>query len=295
MRVIKLNNDLVPAFREFFAKYSKLQDESYPPADDHKVSENEPAYILTDETGNIYGSAALMMTAEYREAGSARFRMFFCTEHISENYILLLNEILKHTSGLKSIYCFAEEKQTALYKAWEKIGFTAKRFAWILERNSAGCIEPIYPDGYELKNFRTGVDEDNWCTVINDAFGKQTGHVRMTPDRINEWRKEPSWLEDGMKLLWYNGNPVGSIGITKDTENGEDMIFIDAIGVLHELHGRGLGKNLLRSGIKYAAEKDIVKVKLSVNAENDKAADMYFKEGFEKEALYKCYYYDIKK
>lgn len=295
MKTVKLNNDLVPAFRKYFDEFSKLQDESYPPPEDYTVNNFEPAYLLMDDTGKIAGAAALMMTPEYIEAGSARFRMFYCNEQVPENYRVLLNEIKNHIFGLQNIYCFTEDKYTDTCKAWESIGFEARRFAWVLERESANNKMPAYPPGYELKTFRQGIDEDSWCSVINDAFGRSKGHVRMTPDRINEWRREPSWLEDGMKLLWHNGRAVGSIGLTRDSENGEDVIFIDAIGVLHELHGKGLGKNLLLSGIKYAAEKGIKKVKLSVNAENEKAADMYFKEGFVKEALYKCYYYDIKK
>jgi hypothetical protein len=32
---------------------------------------------------------------------------------------------------------------------------------------------------------------------------------------------------------------------------------------------------------------------LSVNAENEKAAELYFNEGFKKDALYICYHYNI--
>ncbi|HMQ80917.1 MAG TPA: GNAT family N-acetyltransferase, partial [Ignavibacteria bacterium] len=69
---------------------------------------------------------------------------------------------------------------------------------------------------------------------------------------------------------------------------------IEAIGVAGDYQGKGLGKNLLRTGIQYAADSGSPGVMLSVNGENEKAADMYFREGFKKEALYKCYYLDMK-
>jgi len=235
------------------------------------------------------------MTPEYIEAGSARLRMFYCKEQKSEYYKNLLNEILNYTAGLSSIYCYTDDKQNGLCAAWEDTGFKAKRFAWILERDNKEFTGPQFPPDYELKIFRSGIDEDSWCSVINDAFRSSLGHVRMTPERINEWRKEPSWLEDGLNILWHNGKAVGSIGISKDTDDGENAVFIDAVGVVHDLHGKGLGKNLLRYGLKYAVMNGYSKAKLSVNGENDKAAELYFKEGFVKEALYKCYYYDIKK
>ncbi|MCC6865804.1 MAG: GNAT family N-acetyltransferase [Ignavibacteria bacterium] len=293
MKVVKLNNKRIPAFKEYFNKYSKAQDESYPPQADYSISKNEPVFILLDHTGNIAGVAALMMSHVYKETGSARFRMFHCVEQLAVNYKILLNEILKFTKGLKSIYCFTEENQCAMCNVWEEIGFYAKRYAWILNRNAILNENPVFLNGYELKPFRTGIDEEALCYVINDAFGNSFGHVKMNSERIKMLQNESSYIDGGILLLWKDKKPVGSISLTSDMDDGIMTLFIDGIAVIHSQQGKGLGKNLLRSGIEFAVKKGYTKVKLSVNTKNEKAAELYFKEGFIKEALYKSYYYDI--
>lgn len=292
MTVEKLTNSKIPQFKEYFGKYSHEQDESNPPLDDFLINDNEPAYLLT-KGNEIIGAASLMIYPEYREVKHARFRIFHSKEPLKANYTILLNKILEHTRGLKSVYCFIEDKFSAVWNIWEELGFTARRFAWILERETTTYTMSEFPKGFELKTFRDGIDENNWCAIINEAFEHILGHVRMTPQKIEHWRLDTAYIAGGMKLLWHNDKPVGILAMIKENHNNEDTIFIEAIGILNDYRGKGLGKNLLRAGIEYAANFGSTKVMLSVNAENDNAAELYFREGFTKEALYKCYYYDV--
>jgi mycothiol synthase len=293
MKVVKLTESNIPAFKEYFKKYSHEQDESNPPLDDFKITDDEPAFLLI-ENNEIRGAASLLMYPEYREVRLARFRIFHSINGDFISYNKLLNNILLHTQGLISIYCFIEDKFSNIAVLWEEMGFRSRRYAWILEKDTSSYIKPEFPAGYELKTFRDGIDEDNWCTIINEAFGHSLGHVRMTPSKIEQWKIDPSYINGGMKLLWFNEKPVGTVALVKETHNNEDVIFIESIGILNDYQGKGLGKNILREGIDFAVNYGVKKTMLSVNGENEKAADMYLKEGFKKEALYKCYYYDIK-
>ncbi len=293
MKVVKLTDKNIPAFKEYFKKYSHEQDESNPPLDDFTINENEPAFLLI-QNNEIRGAAALMMYPEYREVRLARFRIFHSINGDYISYNKLLNSILLYTHGLTSIYCFIEDKFSNIAVLWEEMGFRSRRFSWILEMELASIVKSDFPKGYELRTFRYGVDEDNWCSMINEAFEHSLGHVRMTPGRIDQWRIDPTYIKGGMKLLWFNDKPIGTVALIKETHNNEEVIFIETISVLNEYQGKGLGKNLLRAGLEFAVNYGVKKAMLSVNGENDKAADMYLKEGFKKEALYKCYYYDIK-
>lgn len=293
MNVVKLTEKNIPAFKQYFKQYSHEQDESNPPLDDFTTGENDPVYLLVNGS-EIRGAAALMLHPEYREVRQARLRMFHTADGDYLSYLKLLNSILLHTSGLTSIYGFIEDNYSNIAKIWEDLGFESRRFAWILIRDTKEFTGPQFPEGYELRTFRDGIDEEHWCSIINDAFGHSLGHVRMTPERLEHWRLDPAYINGGMKLLWHNDTPVATLSMTKEEHKGEDLIFIEAIGVAGDYQGKGLGKNLLRTGIQYAADSGSPGVMLSVNGENDKAADMYFREGFKKEALYKCYYFDIK-
>lgn len=293
MKVVKLTEKNIPTFKQYFKQYSHEQDESNPPLDDFTTGENDPVYLLVNGS-EIRGAAALMLHPEYREVRQARLRMFHAADGDYLSYLKLLNSILLHTSGLTSIYGFIEDNYSNIAKIWEDLGFESRRFAWILTRDTKEFTGPQFPEGYELRTFRDGIDEEHWCSIINDAFGHSLGHVRMTPERLEHWRLDPAYINGGMKLLWHNDTPVATLSMTKGKHKGKDLIFIEAIGVAGDYQGKGLGKNLLRTGIQYAADSGSPGVMLSVNGENDKAADMYFREGFKKVALYKCYYFDIK-
>jgi mycothiol synthase len=293
MIIKELTAEDIPGFRNFFEVNAKCQDESFPPPKDYFITPEEPVYLLTDDEGNITGAAALMLHKAYRNAKTGRFRMFYCINNEIENYKLLFDKILPHTHGLNDIYCFVDEKFTDTRRAWEEIGFKVKRYSWILKRDTENFSLPGFPDGYELKPMISGWDEIAWCDIINESFAGMQGHVHLYPDKLEQWRRGPGHIDNGLMMLWHNKKPVGTIAFVKDTENGEDIIFIEAISLLKSYQGRGLGKNLLRTGIQLAKNCGVKHTMLSVNAENERAADLYIKEGFNKEALIYCYSYKI--
>jgi len=295
MKVQSLNNDMIPAFRNYFRKYSVEQDESFPPHPDYIVREDEPGYLLIDDSGAVAGAAVLMLHKEYKEAKTGRFRMLHCNTKKAEHYKILLDKILKHTNGLNDIYCFVEDFRAETREVWEKIGFTTKRYSFVLKRDVNNFNRPEFQNGFELKTFRNGTDEQAWCDIINESFASMQGHVHMYPSKIDEWKKDPLYLEEGMKMLWHGKKAVGTMALEKEIENGEEIIFIDAVGVLNSYQGMGLGKNLIRAGIEFGKVNGFKHVMLSVNAENERAADLYLSEGFTNEALIICYHMELNK
>nr|HMQ81236.1 hypothetical protein [Ignavibacteria bacterium] len=227
MKVVKLTENNIPAFKSYFKQFSHEQDESNPPLDDFTVGENDPVYLLVKDN-EIRGAAALMLHPEYREVSQARLRMFHAADGDYLSYLKLLNSILLHTSGLTSIYGFIEDNYSNIAKIWEDLGFESRRFAWILIRDTKDYTKPQFPEGYELRTFREGIDEENWCNIINDAFGHSLGHVRMTPERLKHWRLDPAYIDGGMKLLWNDSVPVATLSLTNEEHKGEDLIFIEA-------------------------------------------------------------------
>jgi mycothiol synthase len=293
MKVCELTDELVPAFKDYFSGYSGEQDESFPPLFDHKARTDEPSFLLVDDNGKILGAAALMLHKEYAGAKTGRFRLFHCIRKEASYYKLLLDEILKYTAGLKDIYCFVEDFRAETRDVWEKLGFKIKRYSWVLKRSTDSYSRPEFRDGFELRTFREGNDEQAWCDIINESFANLHGHTHLYPAKMKEWKKEPSYIQNGMKMLWHNEKPVGTIALAKEKESGEDIIFIEAVGVLNSYQGKGLGKNLIRAGIEFGKNYGVKHVMLSVNAENERAADLYLKEGFNKEALIICYSLEI--
>lgn len=294
MKTVKLTCDRVNDFREYHNKYSSEQDESFPVRDNYTISEDEPVYLLTDDNENISGAAALMLHKEYMEIKEARFRMFHCKEKNIEYYRLLLYEILNHVKGLNSVYCFIQEKYIDVTNIWESLGFKIRRYSWVLVRDTDNFTPPQFPNGFELKTMADGVDEDSWCGIVNEAFEHMLGHTTMYPDKIERWRNDPGYIKGGMKLLWHKDKPVATAALVTEDMNGEETVYIESIGVLNAYQGKGLGRNLVRAGIEFAKNYGVKKIMLSVNAENEKAAELYLNEGFKKDEVYICYHYYIK-
>ncbi len=289
MKIVKLNDDNASDFIAYCKKYAPEQDESFIPTDEYTPKE-ELVYILLDDSNNTAGAAALMLYKEYIEIKKARFRIFHCIDKTHENYKALLDKIFENPLPVDFVYCFIAEEKNDVRDIWEKLGFSIWRYSWVLERGVTGYTPPEFQNGYSVKTMRDGIDELAWCDIVNEAFANMQGHTHLSPEKIVKWKKSADFIAGGLKMLWHNNMPVGTIALIKETENGEDIVFIEAVGILNFYQGRGLGKNMLRSAIDFAEKYGVKKVMLSVNAENESAAELYLKEGFKKKEVVVCYH-----
>ncbi len=289
MKVLELNDEFLPAFIEYCKTYGPEQDESYLPDANFVPGENDPAFVLL-EGNKIAGAASLILHPEYRESRKSRFRIFHCLYKSAANYRALQDALLKNLNGIDKIYCFINENRPDVRRIWEEIGFSIERYSWLFERDLEGVTPPDYPDGFILDVMREGIDEQAWCDIINVCFSGIAGHTRLTPEKLKNFKSYPGYIEQGLLLLRYKNTPAGTMQLENETDDGKKTLFIEAAAVLPEYRGRGLGKNLIRSALKYAAGNGYEKAMLSVNAENENASALYLKEGFRKKKLYICYH-----
>lgn len=292
MKVQALTNERVNDFRNYFLRYAIEQDESWPPSESYKVREDEPVYLLVDDSDSIVGVAALMLHEEYIQSKQGRFRIFHCIEKNEENYRVLLDEILKHTKPVEKITAFIEDFRVDTTEIWSKLGSVPVSYSWILQRKVKGCEPPKFNNKFEIKTMLSG-EEQIWCDVVNKAFSANKFALPVTPKVIDEWRLDSGYIPEGMKILWNGSLPVGAVALVKETEDGEDVIFIEYISVIPELQGQGIGRNILRYGVEFTGNNGIKNAMLSVNAKNKTAADLYINEGFEKVTTYVCYSFNV--
>jgi|SRR4030095_3346541 len=290
MKAVEVNNSNAGGFISYCRKYAKEQDESYIPREDYSVRDDEPAYVLLDENGTCAGAASLMLHPQFREIKKGRFRIFHCIEKSFENYKLLLDPVLKHSSGIENIYCFITDDKEDVREIWKKLGFKIKRYSWVLDREIDGTVPLEFPDGFEVKKMTAGTDEDAWCEIINSAFRDIEGHMHMLPEMIDEMRKEEDYMDGGMNILWSWNKPAGLVKLIKlNDESGIEKLFIETIAVHPDYQGRGLGRMMLRYGINFGKEMGLTRTELTVNSENEDATRLYFKEGFKKSVVFICY------
>ena len=292
MKVIKLTEELIPGFVEYCKQYGPEQDESYLPDSSFKPGGDDPSVVLT-ENNIICGAASLILHPEYREIKKGRFRIFHSVHKSKENYSMLLTTLIESTDGIKNIYCFIKDTREDVREIWEELGFEIERYSWVLSRQINDYNHVSFPDGFVLKPVKGKKEEQSFCDIINSAFADMAGHRHMIPSMIDDVKSEQGYLNDGLCILWDNKSAIGTVHMTEEMENGKPILFIQALGVLPGYQRKGLGKNLLRAALEFGEKKGYKMAVLSVNAENQSAANLYLKEGFKKAELFICYNFKL--
>ena len=77
---------------------------------------------------------------------------------------MLLKAILKHTDGLDKLNIFVPLVNTELMKIMEALNFERKVYLLAL-RDDLEVPDYDLPEGYEMRAFRPGKDEEAWCEV----------------------------------------------------------------------------------------------------------------------------------
>jgi mycothiol synthase len=297
MIIKALENERVGDFVDYCKEYKKDIDDSFLYDEDLKEfkpdSEN-PTYIVVDDGDKIIAAASLIVDEYMKRGKKGRFRIFHSSLNNIEYYKMLLDAILNHTQGLEKIIIFSPIINEGLMAALEQLKFKVERYSFLLVRDDMEIQEAILPEGYKIKPFCIGRDEEIWCQVRNASFAKLLGsETPVTPDMIVKMNSGEDYIEGGAIILYHEEKPVGVVRVAKDEYEDSPIANIGPLAIIPEYQGKGLGRMLLREGIQTARERGYSRTVLCVNAENEKAKALYIQEGFKQVEAVACYKYDI--
>ncbi|WP_461614738.1 GNAT family N-acetyltransferase [Clostridium sp. Marseille-QA1073] len=167
-------------------------------------------------------------------------------------------------------------------------------YSFTMIREDREVPKATFPEGFELRTFKENRDEVDWCKVRNIGFPEDP--PRTLENVCLYWKSEPQChLEDGMMLLYYNEEPIGTIRASVEFEAGEAYTHISVVYVNPEHRGKELGGNLLRAAIDYGRSKGMPKAMLCVDTENESALSLYLREGFIKYKASVAYEYNCRR
>ncbi len=298
MKIETLNTERLADFVDYCKKYRFDHDESFLYDDDlesFKADENNPTYLLVDDENAIVGTASLTIMPYINHSKCGRFRIFHAEKPSAKAYDLMFEAIKQHIIDLDHLYLFIPEAKVEVGAIIQALDFEIYRYSWVLVRDNIEVPAFDFPDGFKLKSLQFNKDEADWCKVRNTAFAALKGSETPTqPEAITAFKDESEYVDGGLIMLYKEDEPIGIIRMTKEHENDKDYAFIGPLAVMPEYQGMGLGKNLLRAALSFGKTVNLPYGMLCVNAENDKAADLYLKEGFTKDTVMVCYKYQIK-
>ena len=157
-------------------------------------------------------------------------------------------------------------------------GFHVARHFWLMERPLGGMAEPVWPAGLEPRTF--GGDDrdiDDLNAVYNDSFADHYHFVPGTDAETRDLVAGALFRADGLAMSYRGDRCVGFCRCTLLPSRGE----ISVLGTAREARGIGLGRALLRWGVRWLEREGASRVTLVVDGDNESALSLYRQEGFE--------------
>jgi mycothiol synthase len=128
--------------------------------------------------------------------------------------------------------------------------------------------------------FRSGADDERWLAVNNAAFADHLEQGGWTQSTLDSRKQEP-WFNPNGFLLLNEGDELAGFCWTKvhlDTAPVLGEIYV--IAVHPRFSGKGLGQALAIAGLTHLQRAGISTGMLHVDADNERAVNLYKSLGF---------------
>lgn len=156
-----------------------------------------------------------------------------------------------------------------------------RTFVHMTNHAPADVAPPAWPEGVELRP----LDGDALIDAVVEAHDNSfIDHWNFIPSDRDEWAHElASPNEDpALWLVAFSGERVAGFNIVR-VRKGKDVVrgSLGPIGTVRGFRGIGLGRALLRHGVRALVERGVSEVVLGVDMENPNGAlGLYERNGF---------------
>lgn len=154
-------------------------------------------------------------------------------------------------------------------------GFEVERRLAVMGRASGDVPDPDLPDDVTVRSFRDE-DEDHVVAVLHEAY-EGTADGGWDHDRFRE-RRAYDWFDPSDLLVADDGRGIAGIHWTK--RRGDRIGEVYNLAVADRARGTGLGRALLRAGLRHLQDRGCAEVILWVDRANEPAVGLYASEGF---------------
>ncbi|HLO36497.1 MAG TPA: GNAT family N-acetyltransferase [Candidatus Deferrimicrobium sp.] len=164
-------------------------------------------------------------------------------------------------------------------------GFTFHSMLWDLDLpRDAPIGEPGWPAGHAVRPFDRSRDLEPWVALFNTAFADHATPIQLDVSFVTAGFDDPAFedADTGLVEETATGELVGFCATAPIRRDGAVVPHgeIWTIGVRPDRQGSGLGRQLLRWGVRRLRAIGVADVSLSVNARNERALGLYESEGF---------------
>jgi mycothiol synthase len=213
------------------------------------------------ESGIQWSAGQLMVSPDHRRRGIGT---------------LLLRRLIMESSGPLRVWAMGDSPAArALATA---AGMTAQRELLIMERRlDEDLPEPVVPPGVVIRTFVPGQNEREWLRVNAAAFAHHPEQALIDGDDLADRMAEPWFDPKGFFVATIDDTMVG-FHWTKQHQDQLGEVYV--LGIEPSAAGRGLGKALLLSGLRWLQQRGNTRVELYVESDHRAAIGLYLSYGF---------------
>ena len=164
-------------------------------------------------------------------------------------------------------------------KILEEAGYSINRFIYNMHIDiDRELPTPQWPEGVEVRNAKTGIDDRHIYAVIQEAFCKPDH-----PDQpFDEWKEFMMRADLYHSDLWFLALKGDEIVGTCLCFPYEDIGWVRQLAVTEPFRKRGLGTALLQHSFNAFKQRGYHKVGLGVESSNENAYRLYERAGMYK-------------
>ncbi|CAN5342354.1 mycothiol synthase [soil metagenome] len=163
-----------------------------------------------------------------------------------------------------------------------------RRLAFMARPLDAVPPAPRLPGGVALRTHRPGPDDAELLRVNNAAFAGHPENGGWGPEELRRRRALP-WFDPAGLLLAWRGDGLVGFHWTKVAGDSEPTGEVYVLAVDPSARRLGLGRALLRAGLRHLHAQGCRRVVLYVDLADRPAVELYDAEGFTTRQVDVCY------
>lgn len=184
----------------------------------------------------------------------------------------------------------ANQNDTQALKLIRSFGFMFYRNYWKLVRQNGQDQPPELPTDLEIRALSFSENANLYWRLEMDSFAQHFGYkyVEFEPWFLQR-KDDPLIDQQGCFVIYEGGKPAGYL-ISSNSREELRGGFIDKLGVIKSMRGKGLGRMLLQHGIAHSVQRNYSSIALGVDSGNESGAIALYKSvGFEPHVVWSAY------
>jgi ribosomal protein S18 acetylase RimI-like enzyme len=265
-----------------------------------KSTDTLDGYFVAIEPGRMVAGGGGFVTLDKAGVGRGHLNFyvlpdFLCSEAEKETFdkiAMTLKEMGASTLGTR-----ADTSNVLKASMLERRGFRPNAYQrHHMERSPHGVPEPVLPSGYKLRNARMPEEMPLLLETLNEAFATRENIGVHTLDEISKFTYlfDPDFLpglfvaerkSDGRIVGWIGSRIEHAYNLEHGRKRGGSYSLV----VIPSARGKGIGRALMQSSLRWLANKGMETAYLSVNHQNPDALHLYKSLGYELVGIWQGY------